>query len=159
MTGNDRQWMKVQMRMWIVSIIVALIACGTPIQVTGQDDRTAVQRHVEIATDPSPPLVGQPTTLIVQVFAGEEQGATPTFVIRAFPLMVTQRISGASFTVVASTDIASGDLANPVYYAPAVFTLAGEWEISAKAFEGYPGNGQSVTVVDAVPTSTFEVGR
>jgi hypothetical protein len=140
------------MRTWIMSMLVGILACGTPTPATGPPNHVTAQPHLDISTDPPTPVVGQATTLIVQVFAGDEQGASPTYVIRAFPLTVTHLVSGDSLTVTASTDINSGDLAHPIYYAPVVFTLPGEWQISTKAFEGYPGNDQAVEVVDAAST-------
>lgn len=106
-----------------------------------------LQINIAFTTDPVQPIVGQPTTINVRVFAVGGPGTIA--LVRTFSISAVSNVDG---TVISATATALPNGPGGMYSASMTFPAAGIWHIATDNFKGAPGNTFDVTVIDAPPS-------
>ncbi|MHB8646822.1 MAG: DUF4232 domain-containing protein [Thermomicrobiales bacterium] len=105
------------------------------------------QINLAFTTDPAQPVVGQPTTINIRVFA--VGGPLTIALVRVFSISAVSDVGG---TVISATATALPNGPGGAYSASMTFPAASVWHIATQNFHGVPGNNFDVTVVDAPPS-------
>lgn len=132
---------------WTACIAIVIIAGSL---LVGVDARAAVppgmpgRINIAFTTDPAQPVVGQPVTVQMRVFA--VGGPLTIALVSSFSLSAVSETTGQTFSAAANA-LRNGP--GGTYAASLTFPSAGIWHLSADSWQGAPGNDLAVTVADA----------
>ncbi len=115
-----------------------------PSPTAGVTAGTRGQINIAFSTDPAQPIVGQPATITIRVFA--VGGPLTIALVGSFSISAVSDASGAVLSAVA-TALPNGPGGS--YRASMTFPTAGTWHLATDNFKGAPGNTADVTVVGA----------
>lgn len=111
------------------------------------------QINIAFTTDPAQPVVGQPATITIRVFA--VGGPLTIALVGSFSISA---VSSASGTVLSAAATALPNGPGGSYSASMTFPSAGVWHLATDNFKSAPGNDFDVTVVGA-PSSDVPACR
>jgi len=126
--------------MWLA---IAALIVGTATSALAAPGQITIAYRI----DPAQPVVGEPVTINVTIFA--VGGPLNVALVRVFSLSA---VSDADGTVISAAATALPDGPGGTYSAFMTFPAAGAWHLATDNFKGAPGNTFDVTVVDAPPS-------
>jgi Protein of unknown function (DUF4232) len=133
---------------WVAPLLAMWLAIAALIGGTTAALAAPGQINIAYTTDPPQPVVGQPATITVRVFA--VGGPLTVALVRSFSISAVSDVDGTTISA-AETALPNGP--GGTYSASLAFPAAGAWHLATDSFQGAPGNNFDVTVVDAPPSA------